>query len=121
MFQQTIVIGNLGNDPEMKFTANGTPVAHFSVAVNEQYGERPSTTWFRVSAWGKLGEVCNQYLGKGRTVLVVGTISASPYTSRDGQAQASLNLTAKTVRFIGAGKQGQDIEAHAEQAEDCRF
>lgn len=106
MFQQTIVIGNLGNDPEMKFTATGTPVAHFSVAVNEQYGERPSTTWFRVSAWGKLGEVCNQYLGKGRTVLVVGTVSASPYTGRDGQAQVSLNLTAKTVRFIGAGKQG---------------
>jgi single-strand DNA-binding protein len=121
MFQQTIVIGHLGNDPEMKFTANGTPVTHFSVAVNEQYGERPSTTWFRVSAWGKLGEVCNQYLGRGRMVLVVGTISANPYTGRDGQAQASLNLTAKTVRFIGTGKQGQDIEAHADNGEDCRF
>jgi single-strand DNA-binding protein len=77
MFQQTIVIGNLGNDPEMKFTANGTPVAHFSVAVNEKYGERASTTWFRVTAWDKLGEVCNQYLAKGRMVMVIGTVSVS--------------------------------------------
>ena len=121
MFQQTIVIGNLGNDPEMKFTANGTPVAHFSVAVNEKYGERASTTWFRVTAWDKLGEVCNQYLAKGRMVMVIGTVSASSYADRDGKAQASLNLTAKTVKFIGAGKQGQDIEAHAEAGEDYRF
>jgi single-strand DNA-binding protein len=123
MFQQTIVIGNIGNDVESRFTPTGKTVAHFSVAVNERYGEKESTTWFRVEAWNKLGEVCAQYLSKGRQVMVMGRISASAFTGQDGKPRCSLVLTAQTVKFLGAGPKGQDVEAHAEpvDAEDAPF
>jgi single-strand DNA-binding protein len=127
MFQQTIVIGNLGNDPEARCTPTGKWVTHFSLAVNERYGEKESTTWFRVEAWGKLGELCQQYLAKGRLVMVVGRVSANAFTGQDGKARCSLTLTAQTVKFLGAGKGGQDVEAHADQPadqpaeDDCPF
>ena len=73
-FNQIVIVGNLGNDPEMRYTPSGSPVTGFSVAVNESYvdrsGEkRDDTTWFRVSAWNKLAETCNEYLSKGKMVL----------------------------------------------------
>ena len=79
MYQQMTIVGNLGSDPEMRYTATGVPVTSFSVAVSRswtnQQGERQEkTTWFRVSAWEKLAELCSQYLTKGRQVLVVGEI-----------------------------------------------
>jgi single-strand DNA-binding protein len=118
-FQQTIIVGNLGNNPEARFTPTGKNVTVFSVAVNN--GEH--TDWFKVEAWGKLGELCSQYLSKGRSVLVLGRIGTSPYINKEGKPAASLVLTAQTVKFLGAGPKGQDVEAHAEQvdAEDAPF
>ncbi len=104
MFQQTIAIGNLGNDPEARCTPTGKWVTHFSLAVNERYGERETTTWFRVEAWGKLGELCQQYLAKGRQVMVIGRVAASAFSGQDGSPRASLEVTADSVRFLGGGR-----------------
>lgn len=106
MYQRVVIVGYLGSDPEMRFTPSGVPVTSFSVAVNRRWtssdGEqREKTTWFRVTAWRKLAERCNQYLNKGRLVLVEGEVDASAWTGQDGQPRATLELTARNVRFLG--------------------
>ena len=82
MYQQTIIVGNLGADPEMRYTPDGTPVTSFRVAVSRKWtgpDGNPSekTWWFRVTCWRKLAETTNQYLKKGRQVMVVGEIDVS--------------------------------------------
>ena len=83
------------------YTPQGIPVTTFTVAVNERYGEKESTTWFRVSCWRQLAETTNQYLSKGRQVLIVGRIQARAYRDRNGEAAVSLDLTADKVQFLG--------------------
>ncbi len=112
MFHTLILVGNLGRDPEMRFTPSGQPVTSFSVATNRQYtnanGELvKETLWFRVTTWGKLAETCNQYLKKGSKVLIEGRLTADPRTGgpriwngQDGQPRASFEVTAQTVRFL---------------------
>ncbi len=114
MFHTLILVGNLGRDPEMRFTPSGQPVTSFSVATNRQYtnanGELvKETLWFRVTTWGKLAETCNQYLKKGSKVLIEGRLTADPRTGgpriwngQDGQPRASFEVTAQTVRFLSA-------------------
>lgn len=110
-YHQTIIIGNLGRDPELKYTQNGRAVCSFSVAVTERWTDRQSnekrekTTWYRVSAWGGLGEIANQYLSKGRQVMVMGNVEARAYADRSGQPAASLELTARDIQFLG-GRDG---------------
>jgi single-strand DNA-binding protein len=113
MYQKLIIVGNLGRDPEMRYTSDGTPVTNFSVATNRRWtnpdgspGEE--TVWFRVSAWRRLAEVCNQYLQKGRQVLIEGQLKPDPatggprmWTGNDGVARASYEVTALTVKFLG--------------------
>lgn len=107
MFQQVILMGNLGNDPEMRYTPSGVPVATFSLAVNRRWTgtdgqHQEKTTWFRVTAWRKEAELVSQYLSKGRQVLVVGEIEeARAFMGQDGQPRASLEVTARNIRFIG--------------------
>lgn len=107
MYQQIVLIGNLGNDPEMRYTPSGVPVASFNLAVNKTWtnaeGQRQDkTTWFRVTTWRKNAEIASQYLTKGRQVLVVGELEdARAYTDRDGNLRASLEVTAQTIKFLG--------------------
>ena len=106
-----IVIGNLGSDPEMRYTPSGQSVTQFRIASNRRYttpeGERrEETDWFQVSAFGRLGETCNQYLAKGRQVYVEGRVKGRGYTDRDGQPRASLDITATNVHFIGNRSDG---------------
>jgi single-strand DNA-binding protein len=101
-----IVIGHLGRDPEMRYTPNGQAVTSFSVASSRRYttssGEqREETEWFNVSAWGKLGETCNQYLTKGRQVYVEGRLSSRTYEARDGQTRVALDISLTDVQFLG--------------------
>ena len=113
MYQKVIIVGNLGSDPVMRYTADGTPVTSFNVATNERWGDRSSgekrerTTWWRVTAWRKQAEVCNEYLTKGSRVLVEGTITVDPETGRprlwtgqDGQVRSSLELTLRSFEFM---------------------
>ncbi len=111
MYQRIVIVGHLGSDPEMRFTPTGVPVTSFSVAVNRRWtdsnGEaREKTTWFRVTAWRKLAEQCNQYLSKGRLVLVEGEIDARAWMDNEGNPRASLELTAYRVRFLGPRPEG---------------
>lgn len=106
MYQKTVVIGHLGKDPEMRYTPSGVPVTSFSVATTRKWtnanGElQEKTTWFRVTAWRKTGELAAQYLQKGRLVLVEGDIDASAFMDREGHPRASLELTATNIRFLG--------------------
>ena len=85
MYQKVIIMGNLGRDPEMRYTPQGTPVTNFSVATSYKWTgadgtPNEETTWFRVSAWGRMAEVCNEYLSKGRQVFVEGRLRPDPET-----------------------------------------
>jgi single-strand DNA-binding protein len=114
MFQTIILAGNLGRDPEMRYTPSGQAVTSLSVATNHQYtnnnGETvKETTWFRVSVWGKMAETCNQYLKKGSKVLVEGRLKGDPATggpriwnAQDGTPRASFEVTALNVRFLSS-------------------
>lgn len=125
MYHTIIIVGNVGKDPEMRYTPSGQAVTSFSVAVNESFtnsnGERiKRTIWFRVSAWGKQAETCNQYLKKGRMVLVEGRLTADPntgapriWTKQDGSAGASFEVSAQTVRFLSSRSEGEGGPAAA--------
>ncbi|MDC1062747.1 single-stranded DNA-binding protein [Hellea sp.] len=100
-----LIIGNLGSDPEMRYTPNGNPVTSFTVATNRRYkasdGEnREETEWFRISAWNRLAETCNQYLQRGSKVYVEGRLSSRTYVGNDGETRVSLDVNASEVRFI---------------------
>ena len=115
-YQNTVIVGHVGRDPEMRYTASGTPVTTFSVAVNRRWtgsdGEvKEKTTWFRVTAWNKLAEITNEHLRKGRLVLVDGEIEASAWMGQDGEPRATLELTARNVRFLGGKGEGNDADA----------
>ena len=102
---KVILIGNLGSDPEMRYTPNGAAVCEFRMAVNRRYStaageQREETEWFRVTSWNRLAEIVNQYLQKGSKAYVEGRISSSAYTDREGQPRASLEVTAETVQFL---------------------
>ena len=111
MYHTLIIVGNVGRDAEMRYTPSGAAVASFSVATNREYtassGEKvKETVWFRVSAWGKQAEVCNQYVKKGMKVLVEGRLNADEnggpriWTGQDGSSRANFEVTAGTVRFL---------------------
>lgn len=121
MFSQLIFVGNLGRDPEMRFTPSGREVTNLSVATNRRWtdseGEtQEETIWFRVSVWGKQAIACNEYLAKGRQVLVIGRLRADEfgnprtYTRADGSIGTSFEVNARTVRFLG-GRNGAGAEA----------
>ena len=100
------IIGNLGTDPEMRYTPNGQSVTQFSVATNRRYrtadGEqREETEWFRVSAFGRLADICNQYLTKGQQVYIEGRIKGSAFMGRDGQPRYSLEVSASEMQMLG--------------------
>ncbi len=123
MYQRVVIVGNLGSDPEMRFTPSGVPVTSFSVAVNRRWtnsnGEpQEKTTWFRVTAWRKLAELCNQYLSKGRLVLVEGEVEANAWADSQGNPRATLELTARNVRFLGGRSSQADVPSAPEQGGD---
>jgi single-strand DNA-binding protein len=115
MYQKLIIIGNLGREPEMRYTPAGEPVTAFSVATSRKFGDTGETTWFRVNVWGKQAESCSQYLHKGSKVLVEGRLkpdgngSPTVFQRKDGTWGASYDVTADTVRFLD-GKARDDVD-----------
>ena len=113
-YHTVILVGNLGRDPEMRYTPAGQAVTNFSLAINDDYtnnnGERiKRTIWVRVSTWGKQAESCNQYLKKGSKALVEGRLTVDPatggprvWTGQDGSTRASFEVSAQTVRFLSS-------------------
>jgi single-strand DNA-binding protein len=111
MYQKLILVGNLGKDPEMRYTPAGTAVTTFNIATNRTYVKDSKkikeTIWFRISVWGKQGEACSEYLRKGSKVLVEGILSADPATggprvwaNKEGKAMANFEVNASSVVFL---------------------
>ncbi len=116
-FNKIIIVGHLGRDPELRYTPSGTPVCDFSIATSERKGKRDggegeeTTTWFRVSMWGRQAEVANQYLQKGKQVYVEGRLSQREWTDRDGNKRVSLEVHGSDLQFIGS--RGDEMAAGA--------
>jgi single-strand DNA-binding protein len=117
MYHTLIIVGNVGRDPEMRYTPSGQAVTSFSVASSRSYtgsnGQKvDETIWFRISAWGKQAETCNTYLKKGSKVLVEGRLTpgegGSPriWNRSDGTPGASYDVSASTVRFLSSRGEG---------------
>ena len=125
MYQKLIIIGNLGRNPEMRYSAEGKPVTNFSVATSRECNGEKETTWFRVRVFGKQAESCNQYLEKGSKVLVEGRLSpdkvtGSPkvWTKKDGSCGSSYEMTAENVRFLTSRGESEQVD---ESADDIPF
>ncbi len=117
MLNRCTIIGNLGADPEMRYTANGNAVTEFRVATSRQYtsadGERvEETEWFPVVTWARLAETCSQYLSKGRQVYVEGRMKTRSWDGECGKKHYRTELIADTVKFLGSrdGAQGSQFE-----------
>ncbi len=126
MYHRIIIAGHLGRDPEMRYTPNGTPVTTFTMASNRRWvdqegQQQEETIWFRVSTFGRLAETCNQYLSKGRAVLVEGRLrpdgSGNPriWVGNDGVARANFEVVATTVRFLGRAEEAVSLEEPEER------
>ncbi len=121
-YQLITIVGNVGRDPEFKYTPQGIAVCDFSVAVNKRTGKgedrKEKTTWFRVTAWRERAEFASKYIKKGGRLLVVGEVEAHAYTDKDGQAQATLELTAANIQLLDSKSNGEGAAAGADDAGD---
>ena len=126
MYNRVILAGNLGRDPEMRYTPSGQAVVNLSVATNEKWKDRDGnsqerTVWWRVAVWGKQAENCNQYLSKGRQVLVEGRMNSDDtgnprtFQRQDGSWGATFEVTAQSVRFLGGRSPGSSQEGAADE------
>jgi single-strand DNA-binding protein len=111
---KAILIGNLGQDPELRYTGSGTAVCTFSIATNESYEDRDGnlverTEWHNIETWGRTAENCNEYLSKGRTVFVEGKLQTDSWEDRDGNSRKTTKIRAFQVQFLGSG-QGQSTQ-----------
>ncbi len=120
---KVILIGNLGRDPELRYTQNGQAVANFTLATTENWNDRGSgerverTEWHRIVVWGKSGENCAKYLAKGRTVYVEGRLQTREWEDREGQKRRTTEINAQTVQFLG-GPRGSGGARDAREAPD---
>jgi single-strand DNA-binding protein len=110
MVNKVILIGNLGKDPEIKYTSGGQAVTNLRIATSRSWTDKASgqrkeeTEWHRIEVWGKQAETCSQYLTKGRQVYVEGRIKTDKYQDKQtGQERYSTKIVAEDVRFIGGG------------------
>jgi single-strand DNA-binding protein len=108
---KVILIGNLGRDPELRYTKNGQAVANFSLATTDVYNSREGqreerTEWHRIVAWAKTAELCAQYLAKGRSVYIEGQLRTREWEDKDGNKRQTTEVHAQTVQFLGPRGQG---------------
>lgn len=115
-FNKITLVGNLGRDPELRYTPQGTPVCSFTMATNERRKDKTGemqdqTTWFRVTLWGRQAETASQYLTKGRPVYIEGRLRVEEWTDRDGKPRHTLEVHATDMQFIGGGARSEDAMA----------
>jgi len=113
---QLNIIGGLTRDPESRTTQSGKQVCTFTVGVNRR-NDREKSDFFRVNAWGELGNNCAKYLSKGKRVRVTGSVSLSTYTAQDGTTRASLEVLAQDVEFLSPASQGQQNAPQAQKTD----
>ena len=119
---KVILLGRLGQNPEIRYTPGGAAVANFSIATNEAWQDKNGqkqerTEWHRIVVWGKLAELCSQYLTKGRQAYIEGSLQTRQWQDKDGQTRYTTEVKAQTVQFIGAGAgAGQEMAKGAPAA-----
>lgn len=111
-FNKIIIVGNLGRDPELRYTPQGTAVCNFSIATNEKRRDKAGemqdvTTWFKVTLWGKQAEVAAKYLTKGSSVYVEGRLRVEEWTDRDGNNRQTLDVNGSDIQFLSGGTRGE--------------
>lgn len=107
---KAIIIGNLGKDPELRYTSSGTAVARFSVATSESWNNKQTNTkeerteWHNIVVWGKMAELCGEYLKKGRSVFIEGRIQTRSWDDKEGKKRYTTEIVANNVQFLGGSK-----------------
>jgi single-strand DNA-binding protein len=117
---KVILVGNLGRDPELRYTQSGQAVANFSLATTDRFSSRDGdrqerTEWHRIVTWGKTAENCAQYLAKGRSVYVEGRLQTNEWEDKEGQKRRTTEIVAQTVQFLGGSGQGGAPQGGAPQ------
>jgi len=117
---KAVLIGHLGRDPEVRYTPDGLAVANFSVATSEKVkikGEfQEKTEWFKITAFGKLGEICGQYLSKGKQVYIEGRLQSEEWTDKEGNKRFSLEVTASQMVMLGSKGDAPDTQSASRQS-----
>ena len=108
---KVMLIGNLGKDPEVRYTPGGQAVANFTIATNESWTDKQGqkqerTEWHRIVVWGKVAELCGEYLSKGRQVYVEGRLQTREWNNKEGQKQYTTEVVANQVLFLSGGERG---------------
>lgn len=121
---KVILIGNLGNDPEVRFTPGGQAVANFNIATNERWKDKSGqpqerTEWHRIVVWGRLAELCRDYLAKGRRVYIEGRLQTRKWEDKQGQTRYTTEIVAQVLQFLdsagaGAAREAPPVAAEAE-------
>ena len=120
---KVILIGNLGRDPEVRYTTGGSPVANFTMATTEQWSDastgekKERTEWHRIVVWGKQAEIAGEYLRKGRSVFVEGNLQTREWTDRDGNKRYTTEVRARRFQMLGRPGEAQDGGGGAQRAE----
>jgi single-strand DNA-binding protein len=125
-YNRVQLLGRLGADPDMRFTAGGKPVANLRLAVNSGSGENQSVQWFRVTAWDKLAEIVNQYAGKGSRILVDGRLQEREWTDKENIKRYSTEIIASEVILLSVPAAGRPaaaagVAAGASDSEESPF
>lgn len=105
-FNKIIIVGNLGRDPELRYTPQGTAVCNFSMATNERRKDKngefqDQTTWFKITLWGRQAENASKFLSKGRSVYIEGRLRLDEWTDREGKTRQTLDVNATDMQFLG--------------------
>lgn len=117
-FNKITIVGNLGRDPELRYTPQGNAVCNFSVATNEKRRDKNGemqdiTTWFRITLWGKQAENASKYLTKGSPVYIEGRLKVEEWTDRDGKGRYTLEVNATDMQFLSSGGRGDEMSGGA--------
>lgn len=125
-FNKIIIVGNLGRDPELRYTPQGSAVCNFSVATSEKKRDKAGelqdiTTWFRVTLWNKQAENASKYLTKGSPVYVEGRLRIDEWTDKDGNNRFTLEVNGTDMHFISAGNRGEDFSGSSTSDSEDEF
>lgn len=109
MFNQCVLIGRVGKEPAVRFTQSGSAVAQFSLATSEKFKKKDGTNeetvqWHQIVCWGKLGEICGEYLTKGSLVCIVGKVTYRTYESKDSEKKYITEIVGREMKMLGGGR-----------------
>ena len=122
MINKAIIVGNLGRDPEVKYTQNGTAVCNFSVATTYKAKDKePTTEWHKVVAWGRLAEICGEYLTKGSQVYIEGRLQTRSWDDQDGNKRYTTEIVASEMKMLGGKGKSDNAPEQQPDSDDIPF